>query len=152
VAGPGTIRAKRPAGDAPRLKVPWPSCVRRYAAPAAGYWRSASISSQVSPQAACFRERLWWAPAKFASHWRSWVRQQMIINIQLLRGLAALAVAFYHAGYVIPGTVYTDFLGVPVFFVISGFIMTHITRASSDGFLLHRLIRIVPLYWLATAF
>jgi exopolysaccharide production protein ExoZ len=76
----------------------------------------------------------------------------MISNIQLLRGLAALAVAFYHAGYVIPGTTHTDFLGVPVFFVISGFIMTHITRASSDDFLLHRLIRIVPLYWLATAF
>lgn len=76
----------------------------------------------------------------------------MIINIQLLRGLAALAVAFYHAGYVIPGTTHPDFLGVPVFFVISGFIMTHITRASADDFLLHRLIRIVPLYWLATAF
>jgi exopolysaccharide production protein ExoZ len=76
----------------------------------------------------------------------------MIINIQLLRGLAALTVAFYHAGYVIPGTIHTDFLGVPVFFVISGFIMTHITRASSDEFLLHRVIRIVPLYWLTTAF
>ena len=75
----------------------------------------------------------------------------MIINIQLLRGLAALAVAFYHAGYVIPGTIYTDFLGVPVFFVISGFIMTHISRASCDQFFLHRLIRIVPLYWLATS-
>lgn len=75
----------------------------------------------------------------------------MLINIQLLRGLAALAVAFYHAGYVIPGTTHTDYLGVPVFFVISGFIMAHITRASSDEFLLHRLIRIVPLYWLATA-
>src|ERR1700722_13528046 len=76
----------------------------------------------------------------------------MIFNIQLLRGLAALAVAFYHTGYVIPGTSPTDFLGVAVFFVISGFIMTHITRASSDQFLLHRLIRIVPLYWLGTAF
>ena len=75
----------------------------------------------------------------------------MIINIQLLRGLAALAVAFYHAGYVIPGTIYTDFLGVPIFFVVSGFIMTHITRAPSDGFFLHRLVRIAPLYWLATA-
>jgi exopolysaccharide production protein ExoZ len=74
----------------------------------------------------------------------------MISNIQLLRGLAAFAVAFYHAGYVIPGTVYSDFLAVPIFFVISGFIMTHITRVSSDYFLLHRLIRIVPLYWLAT--
>ena len=76
----------------------------------------------------------------------------MIFNIQLLRGLAALAVAFYHTSYVIPGTSHTDFLGVAVFFVISGFIMTHITRASSDQFLLHRLIRIVPLYWLGTAF
>jgi exopolysaccharide production protein ExoZ len=76
----------------------------------------------------------------------------MIFNIQLLRGLAALAVAFYHAGYVIPGTNHTDFLGVAVFFVISGFIMTHITRASSEQFLLHRLVRIVPLYWLGTAF
>ena len=75
----------------------------------------------------------------------------MVFNIQLLRGMAALAVAFYHAGYVIPGTTDTDYLGVAIFFVISGFIMTHITRASSDDFLLHRLIRIVPLYWLATA-
>ena len=75
----------------------------------------------------------------------------MINNIQLLRGLAALAVAFYHAGYVIPGTMHTDFLGVSVFFVISGFIMTHITRASADQFMLHRLIRIVPLYWLGSA-
>jgi exopolysaccharide production protein ExoZ len=76
----------------------------------------------------------------------------LIVNIQLLRGLAALAVAFYHAGYVIPGTVHTDFLGVPVFFVISGFIMTHITRESADAFLLRRAIRIAPLYWLASTF
>jgi len=72
----------------------------------------------------------------------------MIANIQLLRGLAALGVAFYHAGYVIPGAIHSDFLGVPVFFVISGFIMTLITRETGHGFLLHRLIRIVPLYWI----
>jgi exopolysaccharide production protein ExoZ len=76
----------------------------------------------------------------------------MIVNIQLLRGLAALGVVFYHAGYVVPGTVYSDFLAVPVFFVISGFIMTHTTRLSADAFLLHRVIRIVPLYWLISAF
>jgi len=76
----------------------------------------------------------------------------MIVNIQLLRGLAALAVAFYHAGYVVPGTIYSDFLAVPIFFVISGFIMTHITRESADAFLLHRAIRIIPLYWLTSAF
>jgi exopolysaccharide production protein ExoZ len=76
----------------------------------------------------------------------------MIANIQMLRAFAALAVVFYHAGYVIPGTLHTDFLGVPIFFVISGFIMTHITGVSCDAFLLHRLIRIVPLYWVLSAF
>jgi peptidoglycan/LPS O-acetylase OafA/YrhL len=46
--------------------------------------------------------------------------------------------------------------GVYVFFVISGFIMVHISwddfgrRAASVGFLRRRIIRIVPLYWLAT--
>ena len=46
--------------------------------------------------------------------------------------------------------------GVIVFFVISGFIMVHISwesfgkRAASVDFLRRRLIRIVPLYWLAT--
>jgi exopolysaccharide production protein ExoZ len=47
-------------------------------------------------------------------------------------------------------------LGVYVFFVISGFIMTHICwtdfgqRGASAKFLRKRTIRIVPLYWLAT--
>jgi exopolysaccharide production protein ExoZ len=76
----------------------------------------------------------------------------VIVNIQLLRGIAALAVAFYHTGYVIPGTLYTDFLAVPIFFVISGFIMTHITRDTAENFLQNRLLRIVPLYWLASVF
>ena len=46
--------------------------------------------------------------------------------------------------------------GVIVFFVISGFIMVHISwesfgeRAGSVDFLRRRIIRIVPLYWLAT--
>jgi exopolysaccharide production protein ExoZ len=45
--------------------------------------------------------------------------------------------------------------GVYVFFVISGFIMVHICwesfgrRAASADFLRRRIIRIVPLYWLA---
>jgi hypothetical protein len=41
-------------------------------------------------------------------------------------------------------------LGVSIFFGISGFIMTHITRASADGFMTARLIRILPLYRIAT--
>ena len=46
--------------------------------------------------------------------------------------------------------------GVAMFFVISGFIMVHISwesfgkRAASADFLRRRIIRIVPLYWLAT--
>jgi peptidoglycan/LPS O-acetylase OafA/YrhL len=46
--------------------------------------------------------------------------------------------------------------GVYVFFIISGFIMVHISwerfgqQAASADFLRRRIIRIVPLYWLAT--
>jgi exopolysaccharide production protein ExoZ len=74
----------------------------------------------------------------------------MISNLQLLRGMAALAVVFYHGAFVIPGMQHTDFQAVAVFFVISGFIMTYITRDSADGFLRDRIFRIVPLYWIAT--
>jgi len=48
-------------------------------------------------------------------------------------------------------------IGVPIFFVISGIVMvmssTRLTRdaAGSREFAIRRLIRIVPLYWLATA-
>lgn len=46
--------------------------------------------------------------------------------------------------------------GVDLFFVVSGFVMVHTTRdangttAAARGFILRRLVRIVPLYWLAT--
>jgi exopolysaccharide production protein ExoZ len=76
----------------------------------------------------------------------------MIANIQILRALAATAVVFYHTGYRVPGLLHTDFLGVAVFFVISGFIMSHIARESAGTFMMHRIMRIVPLYWLATFF
>ena len=72
----------------------------------------------------------------------------MISNLQVLRGLAALAVVFYHTAFTFNGGVHTDFQAVSVFFVISGFIMTYITREDASHFLLQRLIRIVPLYWL----
>ena len=47
-------------------------------------------------------------------------------------------------------------VGVYIFFVISGFIMVHISwddfgrRGAAPNFLRRRIIRIVPLYWLAT--
>jgi exopolysaccharide production protein ExoZ len=74
----------------------------------------------------------------------------MLANLQMLRGLAALGVVFYHTDYRLPGDVHTEFQGVAVFFVISGFIMTYITRKDANGFLTNRLIRIVPLYWVCT--
>ena len=74
----------------------------------------------------------------------------MIANLQVLRGLAALAVVFYHTAFTFNGGLHTDFQAVSVFFVISGFIMTYITRPDSERFLQQRLVRIVPLYWLCT--
>ncbi|WP_244785375.1 acyltransferase family protein [Cupriavidus pauculus] len=74
----------------------------------------------------------------------------MITNLQLLRALAALAVVFCHTGFFRIDGSSTDFLGVCVFFVISGFIMTHVSRSSVDQFMTKRLVRIVPLYWLCT--
>ena len=74
----------------------------------------------------------------------------MLFNLQVLRGLAALGVAFYHTGFNLPGDWHTDFSGVAIFFVISGFIMCFITRENAEGFLTKRCIRVVPMYWLAT--
>jgi peptidoglycan/LPS O-acetylase OafA/YrhL len=40
--------------------------------------------------------------------------------------------------------------GVDLFFVLSGFIMSHICATGPDRFVARRLARILPLYWLAT--
>jgi exopolysaccharide production protein ExoZ len=88
-------------------------------------------------------------------------------NIQILRAIAALAVVFYHDGIEttnICNSIGTpcnyDFwvgaFGVPLFFIISGFIMV-MTSWNSFGqpgapfsFIKRRITRIVPLYWLIT--
>ena len=66
-------------------------------------------------------------------------------GLELLRFMAALAVVFYHIPSIGIGT-----FGVDVFFVISGFVMMLSTSKNTHQFLLKRIIRIVPLYWLAT--
>ena len=85
-------------------------------------------------------------------------------NIQVLRGLAALAVVVFHAREEIEDvgieTTLPSFLpgafGVDIFFVISGFVMVyacaqHFGDARSIlPFLRKRVIRIVPLYWMIT--
>lgn len=80
-------------------------------------------------------------------------QRKTLYGIQYLRAFAALAVVLFHAaersgyGFAIGAA------GVDVFFVISGFIMWVIVerRPVSPGrFLLDRIRRIVPVYWLAT--
>ncbi|WP_343660252.1 acyltransferase [Chryseobacterium sp.] len=88
-------------------------------------------------------------------------------NLQILRGISALLVCCFHFRETInlPGLNLGDILfkkgsiGVPVFFIISGFIMAFTTQKinfSKDSFqqitlfYKRRIIRIVPLYYLLT--
>lgn len=76
----------------------------------------------------------------------------MIYNLQLLRGMAALAVVYLHvvseAGLGL--NIGIGNFGVDLFFVISGFTMAYAGRMAAAEFVVRRVIRIVPMYWLAT--
>ena len=80
------------------------------------------------------------------------------ITIQYLRGFAAMLVLASHALlYPLTGDNLgfgrLGWLGVILFFVISGFIMVVVTgegRFSAPAFLRRRFIRVVPMYWGAT--
>ncbi len=85
----------------------------------------------------------------------------LLTNIQLLRFFAAAAVLIGHAGDLfMPGNAAWRAIpwsgGVDVFFVISGFVMTYLTQGqfgapgAPRAFLIRRIIRIVPPYWLFT--
>jgi peptidoglycan/LPS O-acetylase OafA/YrhL len=86
---------------------------------------------------------------------RSEALKQTFSSIQALRGLAAALVVIAHIIehplHGAPNAVLlTGRFGVEIFFVISGFVMTHV---AGDGpfaprdFAIRRLLRIVPLYW-----
>lgn len=75
----------------------------------------------------------------------------MIISVQLLRFVAASLVVLTHsmsAG----GANGVGAFGVDIFFVISGFIISHVTNmpVRPGEFLMRRGIRIIPMYWLFT--
>jgi exopolysaccharide production protein ExoZ len=91
-------------------------------------------------------------------------------SIQILRGMAALAVVFFHVSEMLlqytdrqgifcrfASMWHTGVAGVDLFFIISGFVMVQSTRGkfqqsgSSAEFMLRRIIRIVPSYWLYTS-
>jgi exopolysaccharide production protein ExoZ len=85
----------------------------------------------------------------------------MLVHIQILRFIAALAVIAFHAlgapppGFEVPESALTFALsyggrGVDLFFVISGFVIfyaTHSTKLTPAEFLRRRVERIVPLYF-----
>jgi exopolysaccharide production protein ExoZ len=88
-----------------------------------------------------------------------------IVSIQALRALAAIAVAMCHAAQVplmLSGhpndrtPFYSMASGVDLFFVISGFVMVYSSQShfgqagAASDFLIKRIARIVPLYWLTT--
>ena len=76
--------------------------------------------------------------------------QTKINNLQVLRAFAALAVVFFHTGFVFKPLDPVGSFGVDVFFVLSGYIMARICEKNPQFFLRRRLIRIVPPYWMLT--
>jgi exopolysaccharide production protein ExoZ len=74
----------------------------------------------------------------------------LIGNLQILRAFAATGVVFLHSHATVFG-VHTEFYGVALFFVLSGYLMSRISNRSAREFAIDRFWRIVPAYWLATA-
>jgi exopolysaccharide production protein ExoZ len=90
-------------------------------------------------------------------------RSKTLFTVQGLRAVAAASVMLYHVLYMLVHNAGYSFhfpnvgaAGVDLFFLISGFIMiyTHFDdfreTGASASFMRRRVIRIVPLYWLAT--
>jgi len=91
-------------------------------------------------------------------------QEQKVDSIQVLRGVCALLVVFTHS-YNWVDDVYPSmgknlfsfgFVGVDIFFIISGFIITYITRNKKKQtislFLIKRFFRVIPLAWVAILF
>ena len=77
-----------------------------------------------------------------------------LYGIQYLRAVAALAVVVFHAAERSGGSFRIGAAGVDVFFVISGFIMWVMSDSrplTPARFMLERIQRIVPIYWIVTA-
>ncbi|MDE9457916.1 acyltransferase family protein [Xenorhabdus bovienii] len=86
-----------------------------------------------------------------------------INSIQMLRGIAAILVLLFHYRYEpsteFPNSIYNFFngsIGVDLFFVISGFIIYHVSKDSPNGlkpaykFIIKRMVRVLPPYYIIT--
>ncbi len=74
------------------------------------------------------------------------VSSKSVANIQALRAVAATLVIFQHIHIVTLGS-----FGVDIFFVISGFVIAYVSVSERpETFVLKRIFRVVPLYWLGT--
>jgi peptidoglycan/LPS O-acetylase OafA/YrhL len=78
-------------------------------------------------------------------------KRNKIVSIQLLRAIAALSVVYRHStaagDYNFPPA---GAFGFDIFFIISGFIIAYMVSGNTENFLVKRIIRIAPLYVLAT--
>ncbi len=83
----------------------------------------------------------------------------MLYNLHALRAVAAILVIFVHTTDVLApvglrmAKIYFGIAGVDLFFVISGFVMTFTQDRKPIApreFAIHRIIRVVPLYWAMT--
>lgn len=94
---------------------------------------------------------------------RAMAGQGRLTNLQILRALAAGFVALLHASLQVETTrgdgrfvqifnVQLGVLGVALFFAMSGFLMAQLVRAAeARTFLLHRVIRIYPIFLIVAA-
>lgn len=75
-----------------------------------------------------------------------------IYGLQMLRAVAAIVVVIFHATWRAGDGWHVGQAGVDIFFVISGFIMWVLSerRPTPGEFIRDRVVRIVPLYWVAT--
>ena len=77
----------------------------------------------------------------------------MLFSIQFLRFVAAFGVVLHHSTDGFHGHVNVFAAGVDVFFVLSGFVISYSTKPGETvyEFAAKRFIRVLPMYWLATA-
>jgi peptidoglycan/LPS O-acetylase OafA/YrhL len=77
---------------------------------------------------------------------------ETFVTIQILRGIAALGVVYFHCvgegGF--SGFKKTGAWGVDIFFIMSGFIIAYIVSKNTKNFIIKRIFRVVPLYFIAT--